>query len=49
MVQPFVPQLKDTGVDDLIIALRDSTSHDEPFFVDVQDDEDGERVQVYLG
>lgn len=47
--QPFVPQLRETGVDDLVIALRDSVSSDEPFFVDVQDDEKGERVQVYLG
>jgi hypothetical protein len=49
IAQPFVPQLKETGVDDLIIALRDSTTQDEPFFVDVQDDENGERVELYIG
>jgi hypothetical protein len=49
IVQPFVPQLKDTGVDDLIIALRDSASSEEPFFIDVQDDTEGERVQIYFG
>ena len=49
IAQPFVPQLRETGVDELIIALRDSVSSDEPFFVDVQDDEEGERVQVYIG
>jgi hypothetical protein len=47
--QFLVPQLKETGVDDLIIALRDSMTGDEPLFVDVQDEEEGERVQVYIG
>jgi hypothetical protein len=49
VAQPFVPQLRDTGVDDLIVALRDSTSEGEPFYIDVQDDEEGERVEVYIG
>ncbi len=49
VAEPFVPQLKDTGVDDLIVALRDSTSEGEPFYIDVQDDEEGERVEVYIG
>jgi hypothetical protein len=49
VAQPFVPQLKETGVDDLIVALCDSTSRGEPFHIDVQDDEDGERVEVYIG
>ncbi len=49
IIQPFVPKLKETAVDDLIIALRDSTSRGEPFFLDVEDDEEGEHVQVYWG
>lgn len=49
IAQPFVPQLRETGVDDLLIALRDGATGDEPFFIDVQDDEKGERVQLYLG
>jgi hypothetical protein len=49
IAQPFVPQLKETGVDDLIIAFRDSASRDEPLFIDVNDDKDGERVQIYIG
>lgn len=47
--QPFVPELADTGVDELIIAMRDSATGDDPIVIDVQDDEDGERVQVYIG
>lgn len=49
IAQPFVPQLRDTGVDDLIIALRESSSRGEPLFIDVQDDQDGERVELYIG
>jgi hypothetical protein len=49
IAQPFVPQLAETGVDDLIIALRDGATPNEPFFIDVQEREDGERVQLYIG
>jgi hypothetical protein len=49
LAQPFVPQLKDTGVDDLIIALRQSKSQDEPLFINVDDDEKGESVEIYIG
>lgn len=47
-VQPFVPKLKNTGLDDLIIALRHS-KQDELLHVQVQDDEDGDQVEVYIG
>jgi hypothetical protein len=49
IAQPFVPQLQQTGVDDLILALRDGSSRGEPIFIDVQDDQDGERVELYIG
>jgi hypothetical protein len=49
IAQPFVPQLADTGVDDLLIALRDGDLGDEPIAIDVQDDGRGEQVQVYFG
>jgi hypothetical protein len=49
IAQPFVPQLKETGVDDLIIALRDGATRDTPLFIDVQDGKDGERVELYIG
>jgi hypothetical protein len=48
IAQRFVPQLKETGVDEMILALRDM-NQDEPFFMDVEDDEDGEHVQIYVG
>ena len=49
IAQPFVPQLQDTGVDEVILALRESRKRNEPLFIDVQDEEDGERVQIYIG
>lgn len=49
LAQPFVPQLRETGVDEVILALRDSASSGEPLFIDVQDDKDGERVELYIG
>ena len=48
IIRPYVPQLKETGVDEMILALRD-TNQEEPFFMDVQDEEDGEQVQIYIG
>ncbi len=44
-----LPVLKETGVDELIMALGETTSPDNPLYVEVDDDEEGERVQVYIG
>ena len=49
IAQPFVPQLQETGIDEVILAVRDSASRGEPLFIDVQDDQDGERVELYIG
>ncbi len=49
IAQPFVPQLKDTGVDELILALRDSKLSNDPLYIDVHDEEEGEHVEVYIG
>lgn len=45
----FVPKLKETKVDELIVALNEGVTRDQPLFVDVQEGDDGERVQVYIG
>jgi hypothetical protein len=49
VAQPFVPQLRDTGVDEVILALRDGAMRDEPMVIEVSDDEDGERIELVLG
>ena len=45
----FSGRLKDTGVDEIVVALNEGLKSDQPLYVDVQDDDDGERVQVYIG
>lgn len=45
----YIPRLEHTGVDELILALDETTSPDNPFYVEVDQGPDGEKVQVYLG
>jgi len=49
IARPFVPKLRDTAVDELILALRDSGKQGPPMMIDVDDSDEGEKVQVYLG
>jgi hypothetical protein len=44
-----IPGLQDTSVDELIMALGDSTNPENPLYIEVEDDEDGERVEVFIG
>ena len=52
LVQPFVPQLQETGIDEIILAaqegLKDNTN-DCPVYLNVQDEQGGEQVLVYIG
>lgn len=41
--------MKDTNVDDIIQILDATGKSGEPFIVNVNDDDDGQRVQVYIG
>lgn len=43
-----IPNMEGKGMDEMILALE-NTSADAPFFLDVDDGEDGERVQVIIG
>jgi len=50
IARPFVPQLKDTSVDEVIMGLGDTLDKDgQPIYVNVDDDETGEHVQIYIG
>ena len=50
IAQPFVPQFRDTGVDEVIMSMADTLDKDgQPIYVDVHDDDKGEHVQVYIG
>lgn len=46
VARPFVPQFRDSAVDELIASLEGSGAPGELLLVDVIDDESGERVQV---
>lgn len=45
----WIPGLESTSVDEILTALSTSTSSENPLFIDVQDGEDGEHVQVFIG
>ena len=49
LARPFVPQLAETGVDEMILALREEVRDGSPLVVDVDERESGERIQVYFG
>lgn len=49
VARPFVPQLRDTAVDEAILALRDGLKGDEDITIAVQDDDEGESVQILFG
>ena len=49
IARPFVPQLEETGADEVLLALRDEMKKGQPFLVEVDEGEDGEQVQVYIG
>jgi hypothetical protein len=43
-----IPGMEQTGLDELILSLQ-KTNPDTPFYVEVNEDDDGERVEVYIG
>jgi hypothetical protein len=49
VARPFVPQLEETGADEVILALRDEIRAGRPFRIEVDEGEGGEQVQVYFG
>jgi hypothetical protein len=49
IARPFVPQLDETGADEVLLALRDELEKGQPFLVEVAEGDDGEQVQVHFG
>ena len=48
-VRPWIPQLRDTAVDEVILSLADADLGDGVLSVEVNDEEEGEEVRVYIG
>lgn len=46
---PFVPQLRGSGIDEVVVALGQELGSGPPLVVEVSEGRDGEEVQVYLG
>lgn len=44
-----IPHMGDTSLDEVILSLKEVAKDGTPFFVDVNEGEDGERVQVFIG
>jgi len=49
LARPFVPQIEETGADELILALREEARDECPLVVEVDEGESGEQVQIYFG
>jgi hypothetical protein len=44
-----IPHMENTSLDEILLALKDISQDETPLLVDVEDGEDGERVQVFIG
>lgn len=47
--RPHIKGLQDTGVDELLMALEDELSPETPLWVQVDEGENGERIEVTFG
>ncbi len=45
----YIPQLEQAGLDQVLLALGENTSPQAPFYIEVEEGEDGERVEIYIG
>lgn len=44
-----IPNMPDIAVDEMLLALGRSATPENPFYVQVDDDDDGEKVEIYIG
>ena len=44
-----IPHMEGTNLDEVILALKDVAKDGTPLFIDVNEEEDGEHVQVFIG
>ena len=46
--RPYIPHMDNTSLDEVFLALE-KTSSDQPFYVNVDEGESGEKVEVFIG
>jgi hypothetical protein len=44
-----IPNMGPDSIDQVLQAIGDATSPENPIFIEVEDDEGGERVEIYIG
>lgn len=49
VIRPWVPKLRETAVDELIMAMAEEPARGNILAVEVNDDEDDEEVKIYIG
>ncbi len=47
--KPAIPGTEGLALDEVILALQDSTSNENPIFIEVEEGDQGERVEIYIG
>jgi hypothetical protein len=45
----FIPNLGASGLDEIILALGESSQAESPLIIDVDDEDEGEKVKIYIG
>lgn len=45
----YIPHLEKTSVDEILMALEQTTKNNAPLYIHVDDGEDGEQVDVFIG
>ena len=45
----FIPYMEDTSLDEVIVALKESANSGTPFYVHVDEGDEGEHVEVFIG
>ena len=45
----YIPRLEKTSVDEIILALENTSKQNAPLFVQVDDGDEGEHVEVFIG
>ena len=45
----LIPALQETSVDEILLALSETTSPENPIYIQVDEGEDGEKVEIFIG
>jgi hypothetical protein len=49
VARPWIPKLRDTAIDEAILVLADGLADDQPIMIEVNEQDKGEHVQIYIG